>query len=134
MAVLAISFSLTLATAQPTMARPNDGQRAYQQYCAVCHGENGTGTSPMRVAFRVPPTDLTGLAKKAGGFPRSDLLRILDQTKPVDAHGSRDLPIWGETFWRPAGEEERDRSPQSKTIDDIISYLESMQAAKASRP
>lgn len=88
----------------------------------------------MRPAFRVPPSDLTALGRRPGGFPRADLLKIIDQTKPVDAHGSRDLPIWGETFWRAVGEDELDRSPQSKTIEDIVNFLESLQAPRPPVP
>jgi hypothetical protein len=116
----------TLAVS-PAVGRPNDGERAYRQYCAVCHGDDGSGNGLLRPEFRTPPTDLTAVGRKTGSFPRGELLRVIDQSKSVTAHGSRDLPIWGESFWRAAGEEEVDRSPQSRTMDDIVDFIETLQ-------
>ncbi len=50
---------------KPTSAA--SGQEMYNSYCAVCHGKDGKGNGPAAEALKVPPTDLTSLAKNNGG-------------------------------------------------------------------
>src|SRR5690242_7166046 len=53
----------------PTNYVPS-GRTMYKQYCAVCHGEEGKGQGPFASTLKVPPADLTALAKRHGGkFP-----------------------------------------------------------------
>jgi len=125
--ILALSVALPLLWAAPSLARPDDGRPAFLRYCAACHGKDATGQGPVRAAFRNPPPDLTTLRKRNGTFPRDALFSVLEQRTTVAAHGSRALPIWGETFWRVAGESRLDRSPQSRTMDEIVDFLETLQ-------
>jgi hypothetical protein len=127
--IIAITLCLLtqLVTVDGAGARPGDGQLAYARYCGACHGAQGDGDGPARAAFRNPPADLTALTRKRGSFPRGDLLNIIDQTRAIAAHGSRDLPIWGETFWRPAGEVDIDLSPHSRTMEEIVDFVEGLQ-------
>jgi hypothetical protein len=47
----------------------------------------------------VPPPDLTVLAKKNNGvFPFNSVYEIIDGRKTVVAHGTRDMPIWGDRY------------------------------------
>ena len=67
--------------------------------CATCHGRDGKGNGPVSAALRVPPPDLTVLAKKNNGvFPFSSVYEIIDGRKAVIAHGTRDMPIWGDRY------------------------------------
>jgi hypothetical protein len=125
--ILAVSVALSLLWIRPSLARPADGRTAFLRYCAACHGPDATGHGPVRAAFRNPPPDLTTLTKRNGTFPREALFSVLDQRTTVTAHGSRALPVWGETFWRLAGESRLDRSPQSRTMDEIVDFLETLQ-------
>src|ERR1039458_2426386 len=43
---------------------PASGQEMYTAYCAVCHGKEGKGNGPAAEALKVPPPDLTILARK----------------------------------------------------------------------
>ena len=46
------------------------GKATYLEYCASCHGPDARGTGPTAPALKIPPTDLTGMAKSHGGkFP-----------------------------------------------------------------
>ena len=82
---------------EPT-ARPS-GRRTYREYCASCHGENAKGAGPMATALKTPPADLTTLAKKNGGkFPYEYVAGVVRFGKPISAHGSSDMPLWGPIF------------------------------------
>src|SRR5574341_2266508 len=73
------------------------GQRYYKQYCASCHGADAKGNGPMAAALQKPPTDLTQLAKKNGGnFPYGEVHDILEGQAGIAAHGSNDMPAWGD--------------------------------------
>lgn len=81
------------AAAQHTAA--SSGQEMFDSYCAVCHGKGGTGNGPAAAALKIPPANLTLLAKHNGGvFPAEHVTGIL-QGAAFPAHGSKDMPIWG---------------------------------------
>lgn len=81
-----------------------EGRRIYQRYCAVCHGEDGTGNGPMATELRMPPTDLTRLAAANNGvFPLQAVAMSIDGRGSTRAHGTPDMPAWGEVFGRATG-------------------------------
>ena len=48
------------------------GPDLYRHYCATCHGRDGKGDGPAGRALKVPPSDLTVLARREKGvFPAS---------------------------------------------------------------
>ena len=72
------------------------GQQMYTTYCASCHGAKGTGNGPAASALKIPPTDLTVLSQKNGGvFPGNHVASVLQFGVENSAHGSPDMPIWG---------------------------------------
>ena len=75
---------------------PASGKQMYSTYCAVCHGADGRGNGPAASALKVPPTDLTVLAKTNGGkFPGVHIATVLQFGMETPAHGSKDMPVWG---------------------------------------
>ena len=75
------------------------GRQTYQQYCASCHGENAKGGGPTASSLKTPPPDLTQLAKNNGGkFPYEYVGGVVRFGKPISAHGSPDMPVWGPIF------------------------------------
>jgi mono/diheme cytochrome c family protein len=75
------------------------GARTYREYCASCHGEHAKGGGPMATALKTPPADLTLLAKQNGGkFPYEYVAGVVRFGKPISAHGSSDMPVWGPIF------------------------------------
>ena len=77
------------------------GAFEYYRLCAVCHGEGGRGDGPMARVLKTPPPNLTLLAKNNGGhFPFLRVLEMIDGRSMIEAHGSRDMPIWGESLTR----------------------------------
>lgn len=74
----------------------------YRVHCAVCHGLSGKGDGPFAQQLKsgtVMP-DLTELAKKNNGvFPFKRVYENIESGK-VSAHGTREMPIWGERYVR----------------------------------
>jgi len=74
------------------------GKREYALHCAVCHGRAGKGDGPYNQT-RTRPTDLTVLAKaNRGVFPFQRVWEVIDGRAEIEAHGTRDMPIWGTYF------------------------------------
>ena len=77
----------------------DSGRAEYQSSCAPCHGKDGKGNGPVSAGLKVPPPDLTVLAKRNNGvFPFHAVYEVIDGRKAVIAHGTRDMPIWGDRY------------------------------------
>jgi mono/diheme cytochrome c family protein len=74
-------------------------QAEYRSSCASCHGTNGKGNGPVSAELKMQPPDLTVLAKKNNGvFPFNSVYETIDGRKAVIAHGTREMPIWGDRY------------------------------------
>lgn len=101
------------------------GKVIYQRYCAVCHGKSGTGDGPLATELRMPPTDLTRLSAMNGGvFPLEAVARSIDGRGTTRAHGTPDMPAWGEVFPRTTGTE---TSSVASAVAQITHYVWSIQ-------
>ena len=77
----------------------SDAAGMFQSYCAVCHGKEGLGNGPAAKAMSKPPADLTKIAARNNGtFPDVKVKRFIEGSDEVPAHGSRDMPMWGDLF------------------------------------
>ena len=75
------------------------GKAEYHSSCASCHGIDGKGNGPVSADLKVPPSDLTVLARKNNGvFPFNSVYEIIDGRKAGIAHGTRDMPIWSDRY------------------------------------
>ena len=102
----------------------NEGRTLFVTYCARCHGRSGRGDGPAADDFRVRPADLTRLASaNAGVFINERIHRIIDG-RDVKAHGSIDMPVWGDVFKHKHG---LDDDAVKARIDAIVRYLKSIQ-------
>ncbi len=101
------------------------GEEMFNTYCAVCHGKDGKGDGPAASEFKIPPANLTLLAKNNNGkFPDSYVAQVI-QTGPREAkaHGSKDMPVWG-TLFKSIG----DDALTKLRIHNLSAYVESLQA------
>ena len=104
---------------------PASGTEMYKNYCAVCHGVDGRGDGPAAEALKVPPTDLTTLAARNGGkYPALKVSAILRGENPLAAHGTKEMPIWGNLFWTLSGGHQ---SEVEQRITNLNRYMESLQ-------
>jgi len=104
------------------------GAEAFPRYCASCHGTKALGDGPAAAALIVKPADLTRIAARRGGkFPDGEIARFIDGRFSVTAHGSREMPVWGERF--------ADSIPDSGVAEEVtrgriavlVEYLKSIQ-------
>lgn len=100
------------------------GPVMFRTYCAVCHGIDGKGNGPAVPALAKQPPDLTQLSKKNGGkFPTFVVSNIILGDEFIAAHGSRDMPMWGDVF----RSKNRDESAIKLRIHNLTEYVESLQ-------
>lgn len=131
-AIIALCAVATLV-AVPAFAENEQlkvGKEEYMKYCATCHGPSGTGTDGVAShLFTKPPANLTLLAQKNGGkFPMLEVLNIVKGDEPIAAHGTREMPVWGQILGRPLSEGMYGKDQSSAEILNIGKYLESIQA------
>ena len=75
------------------------GKFEYENSCSGCHGADGKGGGPITPVLNKTPTDLTILAKRNNGvFPVSAVYDTIYGIMTIIAHGSRDMPIWGNRY------------------------------------
>ena len=100
------------------------GKDTFDAYCAPCHGRSGTGDGPVAPILRTPPSDLTRLSASRGTFPREDVVAfVTGGGRPIVAHGTSDMPIWGLIF--------RSLDPSDIRVKvrlkNVVDYVESLQ-------
>ncbi|MBZ5541081.1 MAG: c-type cytochrome [Acidobacteriia bacterium] len=115
----------------PMKHTPADsGMRMYRAYCAVCHGTEGKGDGPAASELKVPPTDLTMLAMHNDGkYPAEHVAAVLrfGTEKPAPAHGTADMPIWGQLFATSPVHGTNPAMVQLR-IRNLTQYIETLQA------
>lgn len=94
-----IALALLVAAVSPVHGDGEAGGVLYLRYCSACHGGDGKGEGIVATVMRPKPTDLTQLAKRAGGeFPFHRTMKAIDGRGTIRAHGDPDMPVWGELF------------------------------------
>ena len=128
-----IGFAASAARAQGGAKRLS-GELEFREYCAQCHGIDGTGDGPVAPALRQQPANLTLLAKNNGGvFPAKQVRDFIYGTRTVASHGPREMPIWGYAFMFRQGALAGPFVPVltpsevDTRIDLLVGYLKSIQ-------
>jgi mono/diheme cytochrome c family protein len=105
------------------------GSELFRFYCAPCHGAAGRGDGPAAPALKSVPPDLTALSRVNGGaFPRDRVRAAIAGTgRPLVAHGSSDMPIWGAMFLGV----ESSASGVRQRIETLVSHVEALQLPAA---
>jgi mono/diheme cytochrome c family protein len=113
-------------TIRPTS--PADGHQMFTSYCAVCHGANGKGAGPAAQAMKIPPADLTLLSKKNSGvFPANHVASVLEFGIENPAHGSAQMPIWGDLMRSLSPVAQDPGTLVHQRINNITDYLKQIQ-------
>lgn len=131
--IAAGALGLSFATFAAEPGKYDFGKYEYQAKCASCHGLSGKGDGPAAKALKKAPPDLTTYAKRNGGaFPTQLAWQVIDG-RPIEggAHGSREMPVWGQDFRRDVLKSpEPPAAPEwyvAGKIQALIDYLTSIQ-------
>ena len=137
-AAFAVAAMLILAacSAGALSAGLQEAAADFRTYCAPCHGADGRGGGPAGAALRVAPPDLTAIAGRHGGiFPEDMIYEAVVGLGMPDAHGSREMPVWGDRFIGEAvgGSVSLDDARKAAAgvearIHHLVDYLKSIQA------
>jgi mono/diheme cytochrome c family protein len=126
---VALAFSAGTAGAQPRVEKgpikrvaASDAKKMFDTYCAVCHGKDGKGNGPAAASLKKVPADLTRISARNGGaFPDVKVQRYIEGLDEVAAHGTRDMPMWGDLF------NSLNRDTAQIRIRALAEYLKSLQ-------
>ena len=95
---------VTTANAQqssPAATSVDVGKYEYDGHCAICHGLSGTAQEEGAYSSLLSKTipNLTTLSKNNGGvFPFARVYQTIDGREQVQAHGTREMPVWGQEY------------------------------------
>lgn len=127
----AIAFVLLAGfdTASATEVVDWTGQENFERLCAACHGVSGRGDGPVAAEIVKKVPDLTLIAQRNDGqFPRQIIKNVIDGRWRIDAHGTQQMPVWGYEFYISEGADAFSEVRVSKILDELVDYLESIQA------
>lgn len=103
------------------------GMATYEASCMSCHGREARGDGPVAEILTIPPADLTQLREKHGGtYPVDYVYRIIDGREEYRAHGTREMPVWGNVWGYVAGEPVAEEKVKRR-INELVEYLRSIQ-------
>jgi len=103
------------------------GKYEYDSHCAECHGLSGKGDGAYVRLLRSDTVlpNLTELSKKNGGvFPFTRVYQTIDGGMRIKAHGSTDMPIWGQVYKRQSRNLNPIYNPEVFAQDRILSLIE----------
>lgn len=130
--LLAASLAFGGASFAQQGAATDLGKREYDSNCASCHGADGKGKGPYNEFLKRSASDLTTLAKRNGGvFPVARVYETIEGAGA--AHGSREMPIWGQDYKVKAGAHYMDTPYDAEAyvrtrILALVDYLNRLQA------
>jgi mono/diheme cytochrome c family protein len=127
--IVALALSVGTAAAQAKIEKvpikpvpAGDAKKMFGSYCAVCHGADAKGNGPAAASLTKAPADLTRISARNGGtFPAVRVQRYIEGLDEIPAHGTRDMPMWGDLF--------RSLNPDAAQIrvQALTDYLKSLQ-------
>lgn len=135
----AFAVATVLMLIQTASASAQDVQREFgpiadefRNSCASCHGVDGKGAGFLTRLFKgIDPGDLTQIAKNNGGvFPIDDVFQVIDGRQEVAAHGTREMPVWGDRYMPRCRDEcdpDEERLHARARILELVYYLQSIQ-------
>jgi mono/diheme cytochrome c family protein len=120
-----IAFAAQAALAQT--AEPTLGADLYRQHCAACHGPTAEGDGPVAAVMQVNVPNLRTLQRRgAGVFPADAVTAYVDGREIKAAHGSRQMPIWGDVF-QPDDLRRRGEDRARGRIAAIVGFIAELQ-------
>lgn len=129
LSVLPCTISIALLTSACVTSIPESptGREVFETHCAACHGALGEGDGPVAAAMRVTVPNLRTLNERYGGdFPEDQVASYIDGRNLPDAHGGREMPVWGEVFAFTESLVSGAEEPAVR-IESLLDYLRTLQ-------
>ena len=124
---IAVAAVLGLVCCAAHAADTTFGAELYRQHCAACHGAVGEGDGPVAAVIQTNVPNLRSLQQRAGGvFPADAVTAYVDGRDVKAAHGSRQMPIWGDVF-EIDDLPRRDADRARGRIDAIVGFIAELQ-------
>ena len=80
------------------------------------------GADPQLTSLTKTPADLTKISARNGGtFPAVKVKRYIEGLDEISAHGTRDMPMWGDLF------RSLSRDTADLRVQALTDYLKAMQ-------
>ena len=137
LATMALLVGLVAATPAPAAAQKQKkaltptaeaGRQEFNTYCVPCHGTDAKGHGVAAPALKDPPADLTKIAARRGGkFDPAEIAEIIDGRLKMPAHGTREMPIWGDHLGEDAADVSDEESLVQGRVALLVAYLETIQ-------
>lgn len=130
---LSLGVAMFMAPGAAALAQDNSvGEGAYKVSCAVCHGSDGQGGGEFADVLSIPVPDLTRLTASTSDkvFPYLYVFQTVDGRAAIRAHGTTEMPIWGDSFRQRIGEEAGPYGSElliRAKIVALVDYIESLQ-------
>lgn len=132
--VLFLIFASTLQFATSAGAQdPQIGESEYRLHCAACHGLTGKGDGPIGQILKTPAPNLALITERNGGkYPVQKIYEIIEGSSVIAAHGTRDMPLWGDRYRKEADPQTPDQASLAndqaqQRILSLVYYLGTMQ-------
>ena len=126
--MLAVAVAACVTVASAARAADHAGKAVFDQYCASCHGLAADGRGPVAEEMKIIPPDLRKLGQKYGTpLPKQKLRDIVDGREMVRAHGTSDMPVWGEQLVHNVPPTANAEFFKRGTIIVIVDYLDTLQ-------
>lgn len=112
---------------------PQVGESEYRLHCAACHGLTGRGDGPVGQILKTPAPNLALITQRNGGkYPVQKIYEIIEGSSVVAAHGTRDMPLWGDRYRKESDPQTPDQTTLAsdqaqQRILSLVYYLGTMQ-------
>lgn len=112
---------------------PKIGESEYRLHCAACHGLTGRGDGPIGQILKTPAPNLALITQRNGGrYPVQKIYEIIEGSSVIAAHGTRDMPLWGDRYRKEPDPQTPDQASLAndlaqQRILSLVYYLGTMQ-------
>jgi mono/diheme cytochrome c family protein len=97
--IAAAAVMASWLVAGAAQAQDITGQTEFREHCAACHGLTGLGDGPIGPLLKTPAPNLALISQRNGGkFPFEKIYDIIEGSSVIAAHGTRDMPLWGDHY------------------------------------
>jgi mono/diheme cytochrome c family protein len=138
LAFVAIDSATAAAQTEKTMTESEqiaEGEAIFHLYCSPCHGRDASGGGPVAADLKTEPPSLREIAKRRGGkFDSGEIRAYIDGREMPRAHGTPEMPIWGNLFGfiaevsdALASDQQAIEHKAEERISLLVKYLETIQ-------